>query len=222
MMRVLRLMTAICLISALGACDAAADASRSFGNGEFVNDVAGQLATAESLAYTAVFSLADNETASIAHRANPTESAYRFPGGVVLLSPTGTMSCKTVKGRQSCARSTTASLGGTVPPALESTIDRGGLVRPETVVRMLTQMSLNADALISEQTRTIAGATATCVTISGVPEPDGFTACVTSDGLLGAFSGTVTGVSINIELDHYTMSVKTDAFATPPGAKITG
>jgi hypothetical protein len=218
MVRFPRAVLAFCLITLLAGCGTAAGAEQSFGDGELVNNIAAQLSGADSVAYTAVFSLENNTTVSIAHGIDPARTEYRFTGGLVLITPTGVTTCTTT-GAAVCRRTTAASPGAGLPPRLDSVIQAGGLIRPETVIALLTQTSLNADALISEQDSTIAGDNATCVSISGVPEPDSYTACVTASGLLGSFSGTAGTAIIDIELASFTMSVAPDAFDLPPGAK---
>ena len=42
---------------------------------------------------------------------------------------------------------------------------------------------------------------------------------MTTDGLLGSFTGTVGTANVDIALDHYLLTVTSDAFALPPGAK---
>jgi hypothetical protein len=89
------------------------------------------------------------------------------------------------------------------------------MIRPETVVALLTRMSLNADAIISEADRTVAGTNATCVSITGVPAEEQFTACVSNDGLLASFHGYQGARTIDMQMVQFLLSTGADAFALP-------
>jgi hypothetical protein len=91
------------------------------------------------------------------------------------------------------------------------------MIRPETVIALLDQTALNADAIITDTDRTLAGTNATCIAVTGVPSADQFSACVTSDGLLGSFVGTVAGLHLDLELDRYALTADATAFALPAG-----
>lgn len=206
-----RLLAALCLVTALAGCSTAANGGRRFGYGELTNDVANRLTQSESLTYTATFSLSDDMTVSIAQAQDPTRTAYHFPAGMILIETDGTLSCKIEKPVSSCRSASTP----TVAPAVESTLEHAGLVRPETIIAMLTQISLNADAIVSEQDRTLAGTNATCIAITGVPTEDRFSACVTDDGLLGSFTGTISGIPIDLELTRYALTADASDFIRP-------
>ena len=56
------------------------------------------------------------------------------------------------------------------------------------------------------------------ISVTGVPSDDAFSACVTSDGLLGKFTGEVGGQHLDLELIRYLLSTDPTAFDEPRGA----
>ena len=206
--------SAVCMVTALSGCGTAADGGGAFSTSGLINDIAHRLAESETLTYTATFS----QGVSVAHAQDPTRTAYTYPGGVVLILSGAATSCATIKAKTTCKTSAPGAAGSTVTPAVDNTIEHAGLVRTEKVISMLTQISLNADAIISEQDRTLAGTNATCITITGVPADERFSACVTDDGLLGSFTGAVAGTPIDLELSHFVMSTEVNAFVLPRAA----
>ncbi len=219
MSRLLRAAACLCTVAVLGGslsgCTTAADAGSSFGDGELISDVAGRLAIASTESYTATYSLGDNSNATIVHNHDPDATAYRYPDGMVLLTPDNATACKTATSPPTCSSVDGNTDETTLPPAIDRTIETGGMIRPETVVAKLNQMARNADAILTESDRTVAGTGETCLSIGRVPVVDRFTACVTTDGLLGAFSGTVNGVTIQIQLAGFTLKTDPTAFALP-------
>jgi hypothetical protein len=63
----------------------------------------------------------------------------------------------------------------------------------------------------------VAGRHATCLDLRNVAkaETGAFRTCVTSDGVVGSFTGTLGGTRIDVALTDYTDSAPADAF-TPP------
>jgi outer membrane lipoprotein-sorting protein len=214
MFRLLRVAAVLCSFAVLGACSTAADAGSSFGDSELINDVAARLATAETVSYTATYTLTDNSQISVTHSPDPSTTAFRSRDDMVLLTPDNATSCK-IAAKPSTCTATAGSTAETTLPAIDHTIETDGMIRPETVIAKLTQMSLNADAILYENDRTVAGTGETCVSINGVPQADRFTACVTTDGLLGAFTGSIDGIAIDVQLVQFTLSTDATAFALP-------
>ena len=215
MFRLLRAAAVLCSLTVIAGCTTAADAGSSFGDSELINDVAGRLATAAAESYTATYSLIDNSRVSVAHTHEPDMTAFRSSTAMILVLPDSATTCKIAGTVSGC----TTTAGDTSETALPATIDRtieaDGMIRPETVINKLTETALNADAILSENDRTVAGTAETCVSITGVPKVDRFTACVTTDGLLGAFTGTVDGVSVAEQLVQFTLTATPEAFALP-------
>jgi hypothetical protein len=217
MTRALRTIAVACMVIALAGCGTAAAAGRA-GDGQLIRDVANRLTQADSLVYTASFSLADNATVTIAHALNPERTAYSFPGGLVLLLPDRTTSCKITKTSAKCTDGSHIAPATDSSSSVDSTVEQGGMIRPQSVVALLNQTASNADAIVADTDRTLAGTSATCISVTGVPADDQFSACVTADGLLGAFTGTIEGRHLDLVLDHFEMTTETTAFDLPRGS----
>jgi hypothetical protein len=200
-------------------CNAVAVAGESSGDQEFVNGLATRLATASSMAYTAVYAMGGGDTGTVAHRPTTGETAYTYPTGMTLVTVSGATVC-TAGG--SPTRSATCGRRPTVAAA-STDLAKGGLIRSEVVIASLTASALDRDSVISEHDSTIAGTSATCVTVvRGPADTDEYDACVTADGLLGSFSGDVNGVTVDITMVNFTKAVSTKAFVLPTGAPHVG
>ena len=87
---------------------------------------------------------------------------------------------------------------------------------------LLTATALDSGALVTTRDTTVAGENATCVRVSGAQRAAAseFEVCVTTDGLLGSFTGQVSGSQIDASLDRYDPDVAADAFDLPAGARV--
>lgn len=215
MVRALRFLAAMCVLGTLAACGTAAGASRSFGNDELLKDIADRLGNADTLSYTADFSLPNHTAISITHAAEPSRTAYHYPGGMVLVTPNATAVCTIGKSTR-CTELASSSPGSAAARAVDSALEHVGIIRPEAVIALLNHMALNHDAIVNEADRTLAGTNATCIVVSGVSAADRFSTCVTSEGLLGLFTGKASGQTIDVEMNHYLPSAAETAFALPP------
>jgi predicted small secreted protein len=215
---VLRIVAAAGLAVVLAGCGTAAGAGRSLGSSQLVKDLASRLSQADSIGYTANFSVADHEAVSIAHAPDPARTAYRFPGGVVLVLPEATMSCAVVGSAAKCSRTDPLRPPTAASPTVDHAVEGAGMIRPEIVSAILNQTAMNGDAIIAETDRTLATTHATCVSVTGVPQDDQFQVCVTADGLLGQFTGTISGKYVDMELDRYQLTTDAAAFNPPSAA----
>ena len=199
-------------------CTSVANANGQPSNGdrELIDDVATRLGTAATLSYTAVY-IIGADTGTIAQALIPPRTVYRYPAGMTLLEEGENIVCAPAKGAMTCTHRSSAA-------AANAAISKGGgMVRPETVIAMLSSAAQDADVIVSENDTTIAGTSATCLTVSlGSNTASQFHVCVTNDGLLGAFQGISGGTPIDITLDHFDMSADSGAFQLPEGAKIVG
>src|SRR2546423_1466839 len=98
----------------------------------------------------------------------------------------------------------------------------GGVIPPQLVIGLLTAAAVDTQAVVTTRDTTIAGENATCVQVSGVQnaKASSFEVCVTTGGLLGSFTGLVSGTQIDVRLDRFDPTVAPDAFDLPPGARI--
>jgi hypothetical protein len=198
---------AICVATA---CDNVAAADGATGNQEFVQEIAARLNTASSTAYTAVYALAGGGTGTIAQLPATGQAAYTYPTGVLLVTSGKATLCTKVANRPV----TCASRPSVV--ATSSDLARGGLVRTDSVISLLNASALDRNSVISEHDTTIAGTSATCVTVDSSADTTAeYEACVTADGLLGSFSGQISGASIDIMMINFRKSVSSDEFELP-------
>jgi hypothetical protein len=215
-----RLAASVVLLTPAGAaaaCGTAATAGQSSGGHELIDDVAARLATGESTTYQASYALAGGGgRATVANATNPTRSSYAFPTGMVIVAGGQITQCDRPDSRATC----------TVAPAIsgaqaaDTAIERGGLIRPERVIALLSEAALDANAIVSERDTTIAGTPATCLTIGGAATVAQFSMCVTAAGLLGSFQGQETGIAVDVELATVATGVSPTAFLPPAGAHV--
>jgi hypothetical protein len=188
---------------------------------DLVNDLASRLDRASGQAYAAQYQLAGGKTASIAQALRPTRSAYTYPGGKVVINDTETAEC-TGEGAGARCTLTAPPLSTSGPPAgVLDAATAQGLVHPTVVMGLLTTAALDTDAVVEQSDTTIAGQHATCVDVSQVERVPAFKACVTADGVLGSFAGTLRGRATEVSLISDTQTVPESSFDLPPGAKIT-
>lgn len=164
--------------------------------------------------YTATYELAGTGIGQVAQVADRT--AYRYPGGVVLLSAKRTTTCV-------IARTTSCVYGNppvTVAPLLAAAT-RAGFLSGPTLISLLSMASEHPTWLTGQSDSTIAGRPATCVTIKRSDPVEEYAACVTADGVVGSFTGTADGIKIDCHLSDYRDSTADDAFAMPPGAVVS-
>jgi hypothetical protein len=186
------------------------------GRVQLVSDLAARLDRSGSLTYTAVYAMPGGARATITQA--PPRTAYTYPGGALISTPDSVASCDA----SSCTLTAPASPGADPAAALENGVAVKGMIVPPMVISLLTTVAMDGDALVTTHDTTLAGQTATCVRIAGAtdgPAPD-FEVCVTTDGVLASFSGTVGGAHIDIHLDRYDTRVAPDAFTLPAGAKV--
>ena len=87
------------------------------------------------------------------------------------------------------------------------------------MVGLLTAAALDPQATIKQSDTTVAGHHATCVDVRASSSGD-FTACVTTEGVLGSFTGAVDGKPMELALSSYSATVDEGAFDLPAGADV--
>ncbi|WP_434742909.1 hypothetical protein [Micromonospora sp. SH-82] len=201
---------------ALTGCQTLDDAGRALGHAELVNEVAARMDEAMELTYTADYQLVGGQTASIAQEQKPSRTSYTYPGGKLTVTKEATTECQTTD--QPVCTLAAPPATGKPTVAVFTEAKRRGLVTPPVVMGMLTTAALDPAATIRQSDTTLAGFHATCVEVSQVADP--FSACVTNEGVLGSFTGTVEGKSVELALTRYTTSVEPAAFEVPAGAGV--
>lgn len=218
--RLAALATAVA--TGLSGCAAVTAAPPGAGRAELVSDLAGRLGQAGALTYTATYRLRQGDSATVAQAGNPGRAAYTYPGGKLVLTPEETADCRTQGSTVGCTLTPPPSPATDLGTGLAGELSGQGFVPPAMVIALLTAAALEPEAVVTTHDTTIAGENATCVDIKGVPNAGvtQFDVCVTTDGLLGSFSGMVSGVQVDLSLDRYDQTVAPDAFDLPAGAHI--
>jgi len=207
-------LTACAAIAVATACDNIAAANGATGNQEFVQEIATRLTAASSTAYTAVYALGGGGTGTVAQLPATGQAAYTYPTGALLVTSGKATLCTKAAGRQATC--------GSRPSVVATSTDlaRGGLVRTDSVISLLNASALDRNSVISEHDTTIAGTSATCVTVdSSGDTTDEYEACVTADGLLGSFSGPINGASVDVVMINFRKSVSSDEFEPPTASQ---
>jgi hypothetical protein len=217
---VVALAVATALLAPAGCGRAAADEPA------LLNDLAIRLDRAGDLTFTAEYRLDGGAEALIAQAQEPRRAAYVHPGGKAVFTETELANCRgsrcTVKAPPSPGSDPALDLlaatasGEPAPSPSPGTDAAAGLVAPSAAVRLVSS-AMTDGATVTRYGKTIAGEPSTCV---GVHGPTGFTTCVTDDGLLGSFTGTVDGTLYSFELTAYTDTADAAAFELPAGAEI--
>jgi hypothetical protein len=212
-------LVGVTLGAALAGCG---DAGQVLDRADLVNDLASRLDASRELTYSAEYRLPNGRTAMITQARSPLRSAYVYPDGKLTVTDEAMTDCQRSGGTTTCTL--TAPPTPNDEPAVAAFRDAGahGLIAPTVVISLLTSASLDPDATIEQSGTTIAGRPATCLRVRGLREDaaSAFDACITTDGVLGSFSGVVDGSEVDIALTRYRDQADPDAFALPTGAKI--
>ena len=209
-------------VTALTGCVAVNTTQPGGGRVQLVTDLAGRLDRSGSLTYTAVYRLPQGATGTITQAQDPGRAAYVYPGGKLSLTPQQLADCRIEGAATTCTLTTPPSPGTDPATALIGEIADRGLIPPQLVIGLLTEAAVDTQAVVTTRDTTIAGENATCVQVTGVQnaKASSFEVCVTAGGLLGSFTGLVSGTEIDVRLVRYDPNVQPNAFELPPGARI--
>jgi len=213
--------TIITVLTVTG-CQTLDDAGRVIGRADLVNDLAARLDRSNELTYTADYQLPGGRTASISQSQNPVRAAYVYPGGKLTVTAEATTECDTSRKKPTCTLS--APPAPSTKPAITvfNQMNKHGLVTPPVVVGLLTAAALDPAAVIEQNDTTIAGRHATCVQVRELSNAaaSSFDACITGEGVLGSFTGTVDGTELRVTMSRYRDAVENSVFELPPGAGV--
>ena len=202
-------LTAVLLAAAgCGDLDRAASAQGIDGN-DLVAELAAQLAGSSARTFTAKYQLPGGGRATVSQAQNPARTSYTYPGGRLVVSDDSVTQC--AKG----CKVSEPPRGGALPATAYGAAQKAGLVAPATVVALLNAAVLDATVTVDQRDTTIAGHHATCVDLSGLQDrrTSRFDMCLTNDGVLGSFTGTLDGQAIDMAMTEYSAKVPDDAFA---------
>lgn len=199
-------------------CQALDDAEVALGRADLVNDLAARLDRALEQTWAAEYQLAGGRSAAIAQTEKPLRSAYTWPDGKITVTQQAVTRCENAAGRTSCTVSPPVLTAGKPSVIVYTEARKHGLVTPPAVIRLLTDAALDPEAIIDQSDTTLAGHHATCVDVTRNGER--FTACVTTEGVLASFTGTLDGRPAELTLSRYTDTVEPAAFEVPAGAGV--
>jgi hypothetical protein len=223
--RARRAIAALPTVAALvlvSACGAVGNAQQVVSRARLVNDLANRLSHAGSLTYTAIYRLPGGQSATIVQAQTPARAVYLYADGKLLITPDYVGDCRTSGGHTTCTLTPPETPSVDPTTALLAQIDSRGLIAPTMVVGLLTAAALDNETMVTQHDTTIAGENATCVDVTGINNApaSSFSACITIDGLLGSFTGTVGGSALDVTLDRYTTTADPGAFNLPAGAQL--
>jgi len=219
----LRVLTgSILAVLLLSGCQAIEDGSRVIGRADLINDLAARLDNAGELTYTADYQLTGGESASIVQTQQPPRAAYTYPGGKLTVSAEATTDCETGGAKPTCVLQPPPTQLNNPSVTVFASAKRHGLVTPPVVIGLLTTAALDPDVVVEQTDTTIAGRHATCVRVDGGSnsEVPAFDACVTTEGALGRFTGTLDGRQVDMALSRYRTEVDDSVFDLPSGAAV--
>jgi hypothetical protein len=221
--RVRLAVAGVVALAALTGCgdleDAAAAGSA---RDDLAGDLAAQLSAGDTLTYSAGYQLAGGRTATVARAQDPARIAYVYPGGKTIVTADATIRCEQAAKTLTCTMTAPLVLTAPLPAAAFARAGKAGMVLPGTVLTLLNAASLDPDKTVRQHDTTIAGHHATCIETAGVDgaEAGGFTACITSEGVLASFTGRLGGEPVDVAMTHYSDAVDADAFEPPPNARL--
>ncbi len=186
-------------------------AAQGIARNDVVSELADQLAGSSARTFTAHYQLTGGARAAVSQTQNPPRTAYTYPGGRLLISDDEVTVCRT-----RCSATAAPRAGGALPAASYADAEKAGLVAPATVITLLNAAALDATASVTPRDTTIAGHHATCVDLTGGTggRTGRFSTCVTNDGVLGSFTGSLDGRPVDMAMTEYTGKVTADAFPT--------
>ena len=186
-------------------------AAHGLSRSDLVAQLAGQLSSSASRTYAATYQLAGGRTATISQAQDPPRSAYRYPGGEVLVTPAASTRCV----RRTC----TMTRAGRPRAALFADAQKAGLVVPAVVLDLLNSARLDRDGVVDQHDTTVAGHHATCLDLDTL-RSGAVSTCITNEGVVGTFAGTLNRTRIDIALTDYADRVRSDAFDLPAAATV--
>jgi len=209
-------------VVAVSGCGGLDRAPHSTGHTDLVNDLAVRLRHGGQLTYTAEYQLPGGGAALVAQAQRPVRSAYVYPGGRLTLTPGLVTDCRAQPPGMTCTLAAPPAVSAEAASGVLADVEARGLVPTSLVVGLLSAAALDSDVQVRQHDSTIAGQHATCVEVTKVDNAaaSAYQLCVTTDGVLGSFSGTVHGKRVELTLTSYRDVVSADAFALPAGARV--
>lgn len=210
----LSLLPAVLLLAVTGACtDLDRASAAGVSSDDLVAEMADRVAAADALTWTAVYRLAGGATGRVAHDRSPARMAYAYPTGHLIHTPDALTRCTRTGAGMECT--------ATDPRDDDSLPATTGLVTPAAVLGMLEAAAIDPDLAVTPRETTISGRHASCLDLGGVERaaaPD-FEVCITVEGTVAAFTGTVAGTAVEMLLTDYRTETDEPDFTVPPDAR---
>jgi hypothetical protein len=205
---------ALLLVAAVAGTAACTDLDQASAAGvadeDLISETADRVAAADGQSWTATYRLSGGEVARVTRAQQPSRIAYTFPSGIVIVGPDTVTRCTRATEKVNCTDGDRRD-GEEGPPA--ST----GLVAPAAILDMLESAAIDPDLAVTPRETTIAGRHASCLELAGVDQsaaPD-FEVCVTVEGTVAAFTGTVAGAPVEMTLTEYSTDINDADFTLP-------
>ncbi|GAA1794474.1 hypothetical protein GCM10009682_15300 [Luedemannella flava] len=197
-----------------------------------LSDFADRLGKAQNLTYTAKYDIVGqgDDKARLTLAQEPPNTVFIGKNGRYLFTSEATYLCETGSGETTCTRSPSAATAAGADGAALATAAGGTFVSPELALGLVLAASVVPGAKVSKSEKTIADQDALCADVTGLEaaaspgDTDAvrdFSVCVTSDGVLASFSGSLSnGETTKVEMTSYQDSADAKLFEVPKGAKI--
>ena len=202
-------------------CQRLDETGEAISRADLVNDLASRLSRSSQLTYTAGYRLSEGRSGSITQA--PPSTLYGYPGGTLTVRRDAVVECVTDRRPTTCTVDVPPARGSSVSTTVLAPAQRQGMITPPLAVSLLTAAALDPNATIGQTDTTVAGRHATCVAVrqlSNAPTVS-FDLCVTTEGVLGSFTGVVDGVSVDLALSQLRDAADRTAFDLPTGARVT-
>lgn len=186
-----------------------------------LGEIADLLGKARDLTYTADYDVAGGRSVAVAQR--PPSAAFVSNGGRFIATKDRVTRCDSAG---SCQRAPRPA-GSTADYA--AAVTGPGFVTPDVALGIVATAAFVRGAKVDSSTKTIAGRDVICANVHGLEAastpgqdaPKDFSLCVTREGALASFDGTLRGgLTGRIQLRTFTPSTDATAFDVPPGAKV--
>ena len=197
---------------------------------QILTDLVGQMTDGYRLSYTASYTTTAQVDGLTLVRQAPTV-AYLSDMGRFVVTPEKLILCDPDPPAAVCHRAPNTAPGaiGAQPEvAALNTIGGPSFISPEQVQTLIAAAAVMPTVQATLRTRVIATQDSRCVDVSGI-EPTGpaderalhdFSVCVTNDGVLASFRGTIGSDRRSVELSRLRRTVEPSTLAPPAGADV--
>lgn len=215
------LVAAVVLLGAT-ACTGLNEASAAgVADDDLVSEAADRLAAADRESWTATYRLAGGDTARVSRSQDPDRLAYEFPSGRVIHTPAARIRCTPETSPPRADTTVVCTATRPVAPDSDDVPASTGMITPGAVLDLLEAAAIDPQVAVGSRETTIAGRYASCLRLGGVGQSSAadFDVCVTVDGTVAAFTGTVSGAPVEMVLTEYHPGTDEADFVMPPTAR---